>query len=608
MNRLRKLGIAMILCAAFGWVAATAVAATVPVTVDITGPSSVEAGNNTVTVSVNAKQVSNLAGIQFTLDYDHQKFALQGKQSTDFTEIDVRGDDVYAFTKKQDQEPGKVEDLVVSTFVFQVKAAAGEKPTIRLKDVKAVDVNYKEIPTTADMAFTVTVTAPPNRDNSDNGQNTPDPKKPEPDKPQETTADGKPKQNVPAETKVERGANGKNVASVVADEAKLKEAAANANEATVFVIEAASAAAGADEIKTTLGTALLDGLRQGNAGNVVQLKTPLGTIDLPVKLFNPAEIAAVTGRTNVSGATVTVSVAKVDAGTRQNMTEALSGTEASMLSEPIDFMVVITVDGEDFVVSSTNGYLSRSVSLNKESKSEKEYATGVMYDEASGTYLHVPTLLYSEDGKDMALLKRRGLSIYTVVSRFKTFDDIRLSWAKTDIEALASRFIINGTSEKTFSPDTNITRAEYTAILMRALGMPENEDAAKKAFSDVGADAWYAGVVGAAFESGLITGYPDGTFRPERSITRQEVAVLLSRAMAFAEKPMAVNSAQSKLATAFKDGTKDVWNAEALVSMVEANIMRGTPEGEIRAASPATRAEVTAMIKRFLVYVEFMSA
>jgi len=606
MNRLRKLGIAMILCAAFGWVAATAVAATVPVTVDITGPSSVEAGN-TVTVSVTAKQVANLAGIQFTLDYDHEKFALLRQQSTDFTEIDVRGEDVYAFTKKQDQEPGKVEDLVVSTFDFQVKAAAGEKPTIRVKDVKAVDVNFKEIPTTSDKSFTVTVTTS-GGGGGDNGQNTTDPEKPEPDKPQETTVDGKPKQNVPAETKVERGANGRNVASVVADEAKLKEAAANAEEATVFVIEADSESAEADEIQASLGPALLEALAQGDAGNVVQLKTPLGTIDLPVKLFHPDEIAAMTGKTNTSDATVTVSVAKVDDGTRHNMTEALSGTEASMLSEPIDFMVVITVDGEDFVLSSTNGYLSRSVPLDEESTSEEEYATGVMYDEKSGTYLHVPTLFYSEDGKDMAMLKRRGLSIYTVVSRFKTFDDIRLSWAKADIEALASRFIINGTSETTFSPDANITRAEYTAILMRALGMPENEDAAKEAFSDVAADAWYAGVVGAALESGLITGYADGTFQPERSITRQEVAVLLSRAMAFAEMPMDVNNAQSKLSTAFKDGTKDVWNAEALVSMVEANIMRGTPEGEIRAASPATRAEVTAMIKRFLVYVEFMSA
>ena len=606
MNRLRKLGIAMILCAAFGWVAATAVAATVPVTVDITGPSSVEAGN-TVTVSVTAKQVANIAGIQFTLDYDHEKFALLRQQSTDFTEIDVRGEDVYAFTKKQDQEPGKVEDLVVSTFDFQVKAAAGEKPTIRVKDVKAVDVNFKEIPTTADKSFTVTVTTS-GGGGGDNGQNTTDPEKPEPDKPQETTVDGKPKQNVPAETKVERGANGRNVASVVADEAKLKEAAANAEEATVFVIEADSESGEADEIQASLGPALLEALAQGDAGNVVQLKTPLGTIDLPVKLFHPDEIAAMTGKTNTSDATVTVSVAKVDDGTRHNMTEALSGTEASMLSEPIDFMVVITVDGEDFVLSSTNGYLSRSVPLDEESTSEEEYATGVMYDEKSGTYLHVPTLFYSEDGKDMAMLKRRGLSIYTVVSRFKTFDDIRLSWAKADIEALASRFIINGTSETTFSPDANITRAEYTAILMRALGMPENEDAAKEAFSDVAADAWYAGVVGAALESGLITGYADGTFQPERSITRQEVAVLLSRAMAFAEKPMDVNNAQSKLSTAFKDGTKDVWNAEALVSMVEANIMRGTPEGEIRAASPATRAEVTAMIKRFLVYVEFMSA
>ena len=72
-----------------------------------------------------------------------------------------------------------------------------------------------------------------------------------------------------------------------------------------------------------------------------------------------------------------------------------------------------------------------------------------------------------------------------------------------------------------------MTRAEFAAIVVRALGLtPEG----KNSFSDVAAEAWYAPYVGTAYSCGIITGVGDGRFNPSGTITRQEAAVMVSRA------------------------------------------------------------------------------
>ena len=90
-------------------------------------------------------------------------------------------------------------------------------------------------------------------------------------------------------------------------------------------------------------------------------------------------------------------------------------------------------------------------------------------------------------------MKRNGNSIYAVVSSTKTFDDITKHWAKLDIELLASKLIVNGSTAIHFSPDANITRIEFTALLVRALGLSPDPSAA--IFKDTKVEDWFAGVL-----------------------------------------------------------------------------------------------------------------
>ena len=108
-----------------------------------------------------------------------------------------------------------------------------------------------------------------------------------------------------------------------------------------------------------------------------------------------------------------------------------------------------------------------------------------------------------------------------------TFEDIFDSTSRTAIEALAARGIINGKGDGIFDPAANMTRAEFAAIVTRALGLAPK---ATDVFSDVAAGEWYAGYIGTANKYGIVNGVGDGKFAPEGTITNQEAATMVARA------------------------------------------------------------------------------
>ena len=110
-----------------------------------------------------------------------------------------------------------------------------------------------------------------------------------------------------------------------------------------------------------------------------------------------------------------------------------------------------------------------------------------------------------------------------------TFSDIKKSANKAAIEALASREIINGMGNDIFSPNTTMTRAQYAAIVVRALGLTPDAKGAK-AYTDVASGTWYEGYIGTASTYGIINGRGSGIFDPEGTITKQEAAVMTIRA------------------------------------------------------------------------------
>ena len=130
------------------------------------------------------------------------------------------------------------------------------------------------------------------------------------------------------------------------------------------------------------------------------------------------------------------------------------------------------------------------------------------------------------------------------------FYDIAGHPDRAAIEALVGKRIINGMGDGSFQPDKTMTRAEFATIVVKALGL---EGEVTDEFSDVKSGDWFEPFVGAAYHAGIVNGMGDGTFCPEKTISRQEAATMVARAAR--RCGMDVDSADTAVLAQYTDGS-----------------------------------------------------
>ncbi|MFF2911552.1 S-layer homology domain-containing protein, partial [Paenibacillus sp. NPDC057934] len=170
------------------------------------------------------------------------------------------------------------------------------------------------------------------------------------------------------------------------------------------------------------------------------------------------------------------------------------------------------------------------------------------------------------------------------------FSDISGHWAEASIKQAVSFGIVNGYLDGTFNPNRTVTRAEFAVMLMNAL-KPQG-DGAQLTFADKGKIAtWAQKSVAQAVQAGIINGYKDGTFRPDAEITRSEMAVMIAKELG--------QSVEAATATGFADD-KDIpnWAKGAVGAMKKLSIIEGKGANAFAPGDKATRAEsVTVLLK-----------
>ena len=104
-------------------------------------------------------------------------------------------------------------------------------------------------------------------------------------------------------------------------------------------------------------------------------------------------------------------------------------------------------------------------------------------------------------------------------------------WYYTFVDYVTEKGYFSGTSETKFSPDVTMTRAMFVTALANLEGV--TADNSKTAFTDVPAGKWYTGAAKWAVDNKILSGYSDGTFRPNAKITREEMCVIMSNYIAY---------------------------------------------------------------------------
>lgn len=215
-----------------------------------------------------------------------------------------------------------------------------------------------------------------------------------------------------------------------------------------------------------------------------------------------------------------------------------------------------------------------------------------LYDMSDAKKLNISLDAIGLSGKNPDIKKMN------VVNPGKTFADIARHKDKTAIEALASRGIINGKSENSFEPESTMTRAEFATIIARGLGLPQKSNVI---FKDVTTNDWFYNYVGTAYSYGIIKGVSENEFNPNGTITREEAAVMVTRAAKLCGMDTEMDNLATRdvLAQFFDYVKASSWAQSSLAFCYNEKILNDSVM-DVKPKEAVTRAEIASMLYNML--------
>ncbi|MFC5469275.1 bifunctional 2',3'-cyclic-nucleotide 2'-phosphodiesterase/3'-nucleotidase [Cohnella suwonensis] len=184
----------------------------------------------------------------------------------------------------------------------------------------------------------------------------------------------------------------------------------------------------------------------------------------------------------------------------------------------------------------------------------------------------------------------KGFGVFSL-DLSQLFADVPAShWAAPSINALAAKQVVAGKTDTLFAPNDRVTRAEFATMLAKALKLTATKPAA---FKDVPASAWYAASVAAAAENGLVGGVSPGKFAPNEPITREQMAVMASNALAYkAGKPIVAGAGK----TFADEAAISAWAKAGVNVAASRGILSGNGTGKFLPRALSTRAEAAKVV------------
>jgi hypothetical protein len=292
----------------------------------------------------------------------------------------------------------------------------------------------------------------------------------------------------------------------------------------------------------------------------------------------------------------------------EGLVQAAEKEGMQLLSEPIEFQLVVSGGGQTLEINDFGGaYMIKSIILDT-SLAQKNY-TAVLYDPADQSFTFVPavsSLLL--DGRSEKVMRMPHNSIYAIMEADQVqFADTTSHWARLEVEHLASKRIISGMSKTYYAPDRAVTRAEFTALLVRALGLRVQSVADGNLFADVQSSDWYASAVEAGARSGLARGIGESSFAPNEQVTREQIAVMLANAYRIATEGTVSAGSTADVLSKFEDAAQvSSWAQDAMAESVASGFIQGKTTNQLAPTETATRAQAAVMLERFMKEIGFL--
>lgn len=381
------------------------------------------------------------------------------------------------------------------------------------------------------------------------------------------------------------------VTTLVVDENKLQQRLEAEGRGAIITIPVHN---GSDVVIGELNGRMVKNMESRQA--VVEIRTEKAAYSLPAQQINIDAISSQLGaQVDQKDIKVSIEIATPQDENVKIIENTAHERGLTLVVPPLEFKVTAQYGDRTVEVTKFNAYVERTVAI-PEGIDPNRITTGVVVD-PDGTVRHVPTKVVKLDGKYYAVINSLTNSAYTVVWHPVEFSDVTRHWAKDAVNNMGSRMVIEGIGDGLFSPDRDITRAEFAAIMARGLGLRLENGTAYK---DVKTSDWYASAIHTAHSYGLISGFEDGTFRPNENITREQAMLVVSKAMRLANLPGAGSEPDDILRVFSDAGHVSNWASSGVADSVNAGIITGRGSEALAPKAFITRAEVAMTMQRLL--------
>ena len=324
---------------------------------------------------------------------------------------------------------------------------------------------------------------------------------------------------------------------------------------------------------------------------------------IPADEIKINDLAVQLGAENLTDVEIKVEFQAPDAAILAKITEQAQAKDYEIVIPPLNFEVfaVNTNTNQQTSIAKYRNYVERMFEI-PSGTDPARITTGIVYN-ADGTFSHIPTTIVKIGDKYFAKLNSLTNSTYSVIWNPVTFTDMENHWAKDAADDMGSRLIVNGVGNGNFDPDRAITRGEFAAIITKALGIYRT-GAGTDQFADVSKNSIFYDAISIADDYGLITGYTNGLYEPDKNISREEAMAILTRAADIVE----LEKKSGKTIDGFTDaGQVSDWAKDYVKTNIEKGIIVGN-DGLIRPKAVISRAEVVTAVERILKESELINS
>lgn len=394
---------------------------------------------------------------------------------------------------------------------------------------------------------------------------------------------------------VEDNIGGQSTTTIILDEEKITTRLRIAGEGAVVKIPFNTSST---RVVSQLNGQLIKNLEDKQA--IVEMQTPEASYILPASQIKISAISAELGKNlDLKDIKVSIEISKATLEQAQVLENAARLGTFKIFVPAVGFSVSCSYGDKTILINEFSSHVERTIALSAGIDPAK-ITTSILVEQ-DGTVRHIPTKIVIQGWGNFAIINSLTNSIYALVGHPIEFKDVSQHWAKHAINDMGSRMVVKGIRKEEFAPNRAITRAEFTAILMRGLGIKTSQGT--NSFADVQESAWYSGAIATATAYNLISGYGENEFAPQKKITREEAISLLAKAMQLSGLRVQIQTSEAaELLAKFQDSQQiSAWARQDIAKAIQQGIIYGRSTSRLAPKATITRAEATVLIQRLLI-------